>query len=481
VLQLQASAELTGLARGIGYQVAEALGVLERSKVLQEMRSLDQDGRAALRKHGVRFGAYHLYLPALLKPAPRILATQLWALKNGGLDQKGIDEIAHLAGSGRTSIPVDPTIAKGLYRAAGFRVCGGRAVRVDILERLADLIRPAIAYRPGLTPGEPPPGTADAEWFAPTVSMTSLVGCSGEDFSSILRSLGYVMERRPGPAIAVPLVPARMASPPATDAAADPGATAEVAEGEASTQIADPPAEPGIGGGAGAEGSAEATELAPIEPDAVETQGEGLDSAELAPAEGAEFAAEAVALPAETLPEETAAIADAGEGAVAAEAATDETQAPAEPVLIEVWRLHRQHRDSHHARQNRGRPARRGEQRAGTARAEGEGPTREGERAPRRRHGGPRPEGRPQGDRGPPLEQRAQPEPDAVPAEKEAGRRSREHRGPPRDQRRDREQHQRSPAAQRPERRERAPDPNSPFAKLLALKAQLEGRDGDKR
>ncbi len=106
----------------------------------------------------MRFGAYHIFLPALLKPAPRTLAAQLWALKSGGLDQPGLDEIAHLAGSGRTSIKVDPAIAKGLYRAAGFRVCGERAVRVDILERLADLIRPAIAYRPGTTVGEPPPG-----------------------------------------------------------------------------------------------------------------------------------------------------------------------------------------------------------------------------------------------------------------------------------------------------------------------------------
>ena len=159
------SPELTGLARGIAFQIAEALGVLERAKVLNEVRSLDQDGRGALRKLGVRFGAYHLYLPALLKPAPRTLAAQLWALQNGGLDQKGIDEIAHLAESGRTSIPVDPEIAHGLYRAAGFRVCGGRAVRVDILERLADLIRPAIAYRPGITPGEPPAGAADGDGF----------------------------------------------------------------------------------------------------------------------------------------------------------------------------------------------------------------------------------------------------------------------------------------------------------------------------
>ena len=35
LLQLEDSAELTGLARGIGFQIAEALGVLERSKVAE--------------------------------------------------------------------------------------------------------------------------------------------------------------------------------------------------------------------------------------------------------------------------------------------------------------------------------------------------------------------------------------------------------------------------------------------------------------
>ena len=208
LIEIETAADLTGLAKGIGFQVVEALGVLERARVAQEMRTLDQDGRGALRRHGVRFGAYHLFLPALLKPAPRTLAAQLWALQNGGLEQRGLDEIGHLAGSGRTSIKVDPEIAKGLYRAAGFRVCGGRAVRVDILERLADLIRPAVAYRPGTTPGAPPPGTADKDGFVATVGMTSLVGCSGEDFASILTSLGYAAETRPGPAITVPLLPA---------------------------------------------------------------------------------------------------------------------------------------------------------------------------------------------------------------------------------------------------------------------------------
>ena len=85
-----------------------------------------------------------------------------------------------------------------LYRTAGYRVCGERAVRVDILERLADLIRPALAWREGL--GPKPPGSVAGGGFTVVNGMTSLTGASGEDFASILRSLGYRMERRPKPA-----------------------------------------------------------------------------------------------------------------------------------------------------------------------------------------------------------------------------------------------------------------------------------------
>ena len=123
--------------------------MLDRQKVAEEVKGLDQSARATLRKYGVRFGAYHIYVPALLKPAPRVLATQLWALKHGGSETKGLEAIEQLAASGRTSIAADPDIAKVLYRTAGYRVCGARAVRVDILERLADLIRPALAWRAG--------------------------------------------------------------------------------------------------------------------------------------------------------------------------------------------------------------------------------------------------------------------------------------------------------------------------------------------
>ena len=68
LIDLRDDQTLTGMARGIAFQLVENLGILERRDVLEEVRGLDQEARAGLRRHGVRFGAYHIYVPALLKP-----------------------------------------------------------------------------------------------------------------------------------------------------------------------------------------------------------------------------------------------------------------------------------------------------------------------------------------------------------------------------------------------------------------------------
>lgn len=506
LMEIETAADLTGLAKGIGFQVVEALGVLERAKVMQEMRTLDQEGRGALRRHGVRFGAYHIFLPALLKPAPRTLAAQLWALKNGGLDQRGLDEIAHLASSGRTSIKVDPEIAKGLYRAAGFRVCGERAVRVDILERLADLIRPAIAYRPGTTPGEAPVGAADGDAFVATVGMTSLVGCSGEDFASILKSLGYASETRPGPAITVPLLPAAPTQPvvPATastdatsaGAATDENAPAEaageavpeggtdeapVAESPAPAEVTEPAIAPGSTEDSVAAGTPEAdAEESPaqentIQEDAAGESSEPAEDAAPQPVADAAAVAEATEHPAEGA---EAAQPEATTTEAAAETADGETpsEAPAaEVATVEVWRLQRHQR---HANPRQNRPRGQGRDGGAPNRAAGEArpdhrrpgaPGAEGRDRPRGGAPGERPEG---GRRGGPGEGR----PDGGRPQRrerfEPGRTRPERRDEPRAAPRD---------EPRPQRRERAPDPDSPFAKLAALKAQLEAGNDRKR
>ncbi len=86
LFDLTKAEDITGIARGIAFQLIEALGVLERSKIAAEMKDLDQPSRASLRKYGVRFGAYHIYIPALLKPAARALASLLWAQKQDNVD-----------------------------------------------------------------------------------------------------------------------------------------------------------------------------------------------------------------------------------------------------------------------------------------------------------------------------------------------------------------------------------------------------------
>mgnify|MGYP006891186627 CR=1 FL=1 len=83
-----------------------------------------------------------------------------------------------MASTRRTSIPANKDVPKNLYRVAGYRVAGERAVRVDILERLADLIRPALAWRENSL-GIKPPGALDGTGFTVTVASPLVRTCGG--------------------------------------------------------------------------------------------------------------------------------------------------------------------------------------------------------------------------------------------------------------------------------------------------------------
>ena len=84
---------LEGTARGLAYRLYESLGLMPRQAVAEEVKGLDQDVRAKMRKLGVKFGAYHIYVPLALKPAPRELALILYGLKHGGVRQPGVSEL----------------------------------------------------------------------------------------------------------------------------------------------------------------------------------------------------------------------------------------------------------------------------------------------------------------------------------------------------------------------------------------------------
>jgi ATP-dependent RNA helicase SUPV3L1/SUV3 len=349
LFDLAKAEDITGIGRGIAFQLIEALGVLERAKIAAEMKDLDQPSRAALRKYGVRFGAYHIYVPPLLKPAARALASLLWAQKQDNVDMSALSGAQHLAGSGRTSFAVDKQLNRDAYRVLGYRQCGERAVRVDILERLADLIRPALSWREGSL-GEKPAGAFDGRSFVVTQAMTSLTGSAGEDFASILRALGYRMERRPPlPPKPVAAVVEAAAETPVTEATAEVTVDAPTEATESAVVAAD--AEPAV---VTAETTSETAETASVAPDAPPVSDESAAPAAtvlrdvlLVASEDAPVAV--VAQPAEEKPEEQAV--DQTLAEVMAEPATASDAAPADasateaapevaaaPELVEVWR-----------------------------------------------------------------------------------------------------------------------------------------------
>lgn len=195
LVDLKNADALSGLAKGIAFRLVENFGIINRREIADDMKALDQEGRAALRRLGVRFGAYHVFVPALLKPAPAGLVTLLWALKNDGKDKPGFGDIVHALATGRTSVVVEATFDPAFYKLAGYRVLGRRAVRVDILERLADLIRPALAWKAGQSAR--PDGAFDGNAFIVTPPMMSILGATADDMVEILKGLGYRGDPKP--------------------------------------------------------------------------------------------------------------------------------------------------------------------------------------------------------------------------------------------------------------------------------------------
>ena len=173
LLNMQRDETLTGLARGFAFRLVEAMGVLPRDGVADEVKALDQDMRGALRKHGVRFGQYTIFQPALLKPAPTRLRLVLWSL------HEGLDEFPESPPPGLVTVPNIPDVPKGYYTLSGYHPAGARAIRIDMLERLADLLR-----------------TQDSRaGFEANPDMLSITGMTLEQFAGLMEGLGYKGEK----------------------------------------------------------------------------------------------------------------------------------------------------------------------------------------------------------------------------------------------------------------------------------------------
>lgn len=159
-------AELDGAARGLVFQLCEALGTLPAAAVAAQSATLNAKDRKALARLGVRFGTETIFLNGLMKRDAASLAALLWAVKNG---------VAAAAVPGGVAAPRDPGIPEPAYAAMGYRVLGPRILRADMVERLAVAARRLARQGP----------------FKPTRELAALAGSSPGDLPAVLTSLAY--------------------------------------------------------------------------------------------------------------------------------------------------------------------------------------------------------------------------------------------------------------------------------------------------
>lgn len=233
LLAMSRDEALTGLARGFAFRLVEGLGLLTRESVAEDVKALEQEARSALRKHGVRFGQFTIFLPLLLKPAATRLRLVLWSLANG------LQEFPESPPPGLVTIPYLPEVPKGHYTLAGYHPAGARAIRIDMLERLADLLR-AKDSRAG---------------FEATPDMLSITGMTLDQFAGLMGGLGYKAEKAERPKVKPEPVAAVVteSSEPTPEVSA--GAMAEASAGV--VPDAAPEVVPEASAGAATEASAE--------------------------------------------------------------------------------------------------------------------------------------------------------------------------------------------------------------------------------
>ncbi|WP_372611001.1 helicase-related protein [Aquicoccus sp.] len=173
LLAMSRDETLSGLARGFAFRLVEGFGIVPRAEVAEDVRALDQDARGSLRKHGVRFGQFTIFMPLLLKPAPTRLRLVLWSLA------KGFDTFPEAPPPGLVTVPAPRDAIPGVDAMCGYHTAGERAIRIDMLERLADMLR-AQNSRAG---------------FEANPDMLSITGMTLEQFADLMQGLGYKAER----------------------------------------------------------------------------------------------------------------------------------------------------------------------------------------------------------------------------------------------------------------------------------------------
>jgi ATP-dependent RNA helicase SUPV3L1/SUV3 len=153
--------------RAVLFELELGLGLVAARSVADRVRRLSPAERNVLKKRDVRLGVHTVFVASRLTPADLRCRALLWCVHNG------VFPMPQAPGS-NTSVRIEPGVPAAFYEAVGFRCLGPRAVRVDLLERVAARLRAARR-------GEP----------ARRDELLSWLGCPMEELHAIAGALGY--------------------------------------------------------------------------------------------------------------------------------------------------------------------------------------------------------------------------------------------------------------------------------------------------
>ncbi len=171
LIELKNIQESNSNIRALAYQIYENNGVIKKESVINITKSLGQQDRKILRKFGVQFGRYHVFLYKLFKPNTVSLRLLLW--KN--FHQKHLNLIPPKFGL--NFVEDENKIDHNLMLICGFEKFQNFYVRIDILERLFLQIISSeknVQNEIKLVP-----------------EMLNLLGCSKENFLKLIKIMGY--------------------------------------------------------------------------------------------------------------------------------------------------------------------------------------------------------------------------------------------------------------------------------------------------
>ena len=162
---------LSGAAKGIAFILYERLGSVPTAEIGHLIRAMQESDKPRLARLGLRFGVETVYMPESLKPAQIELRSLLFSLANGAF-YEGAPPPA-----GRVAIDAIADVPDAYWLAVGYRRLGQRVMRVDMVERVAMLVR--VAARQGQ--------------FKIAEDMLSLAGATREQMAQMLLDLSCII------------------------------------------------------------------------------------------------------------------------------------------------------------------------------------------------------------------------------------------------------------------------------------------------